>query len=102
MITAAWAEVTIQNCWKHVGILPGSWDVTSEENGAIITEIDQLTGQLGIADRIEAKQYVSIDDEIAAEEEMDDKTIIRIVTAQNCESDADSDSDSSPAPPVGL
>jgi len=114
-IAASWEEVsqtTVQNCWKHVGILPVPAPATAEDvvgpilpvpapataEGvadpipAVLGEIDAITSELQLPGRISAAEFVGVDQFLTTEETMDDEAIVVFVT-DNGEGDGDESDD---------
>ncbi|XP_006004349.1 jerky protein homolog-like isoform X1 [Latimeria chalumnae] len=111
MIRLAWRNVTastVKNCWHHTGILPCDNAVTAtdnDEDDMTLAEIQQLIHRLDpAAGPNAAAEYVSIDREVETMQELDDDTIVDIVSTsreESCngaEDDVDGQDKSEPAP----
>ncbi|XP_064424711.1 tigger transposable element-derived protein 6-like [Latimeria chalumnae] len=113
MIWLAWRNVTastVKNCWHHTGILPcdnavTTTDTDDEEDDMTLAEIQQLIRRLDpAAGPNAAAEYVSIDREVETMQELDDDTIVDIVSTsreESCdgaEDDVDGQDKSEPAP----
>uniref|UniRef100_H3ASV9 HTH CENPB-type domain-containing protein n=1 Tax=Latimeria chalumnae TaxID=7897 RepID=H3ASV9_LATCH len=114
MIRLAWRNVTattVKNCWHHTGILPCDNAVTAtttdehDEDDMTLAEIQQLIHQLDpVAGPNAATEYVSIDREVETMQELDDDTIVDIVSTsreESCdgaENDVDGQDKSEPEP----
>uniref|UniRef100_H3BBU1 HTH CENPB-type domain-containing protein n=1 Tax=Latimeria chalumnae TaxID=7897 RepID=H3BBU1_LATCH len=116
MIRLAWRNVTattVKNCWHHTGILPCDNAVTAtatdtdehDEDDLTLAEIQQLIRQLDpAAGPSAAAEYVSIDREAETMQELDDDTIVDMVSTsreESCdgaEDDVDGQDKSEPEP----
>ncbi|CAB5331416.1 unnamed protein product [Rhizophagus irregularis] len=84
----AWSMVssqTISNCWKKTGILPPS-DDEIEDGDSIFddfeeeeAELERLIALLPEGDHLDAREYINIEDEMAAEGALTDEEIIDAV-----------------------
>ncbi|XP_064413042.1 tigger transposable element-derived protein 6-like [Latimeria chalumnae] len=94
MIRLAWCNVTattVKNCWHHTGILPCDNTTTAtdehDEDDMTLAEIQQLIRRLDSAAGPNAvAEYVSIDREVETMQELDDDTIVDIVSTSREES----------------
>ncbi|XP_064413043.1 tigger transposable element-derived protein 6-like [Latimeria chalumnae] len=112
MIQLAWCNVTattVKNCWHHTGILPCDNTTTAtdehDEDDMTLAEIQQLIRRLDPAAGPNAvAEYVSIDREVETMQELDDDTIVDIVSTsreESCdgaEDDVDGQDKSEPEP----
>ena len=112
MIADAWKDVkqaTVANCWKHVRILQlsGDHDNSTDQNGEDITpllsNIDAMTRRLEIdpSERMLARDYVHVDDNVETEEALSDDQIVELVSGESNHADCDEDNpDVNEQPPV--
>uniref|UniRef100_H2ZZL1 DDE-1 domain-containing protein n=1 Tax=Latimeria chalumnae TaxID=7897 RepID=H2ZZL1_LATCH len=109
MIRLAWRNVTastVKNCWHHTGILLCDNTATdNDEDDMTLAKIQQLIRRLDPAAGPNiAAEYVLIDREVETTQELDDDTIVDIVSTsreESCngaEDDVDGQDKSEPAP----
>ena len=114
MIADAWKDVkqtTVANCWRHVGILQPSGDQgdnADQQNGedirSLLGDIDSMTSHLDIdpSERMMAKDYVNVDDNVETEQSLTDDQIVELVSGGTNDAETDEDKpdvDEEPPPP---
>lgn len=101
--SAAGAE-TIQNCWRHTGILEDGQreaqrlDIDRE----LQTEVQVLINQLDIerAQKLAAMEYIGVDESEPALEFLSDKEIVEFINKRHDNDNESDDNDSEDEPPL--
>ncbi|KAL5018210.1 hypothetical protein ScPMuIL_003932 [Solemya velum] len=72
---------TVVNCWRHVQILPisATSNEGEEDDDMPLAELQQLLRRMPTEDRMEAAEFLSVDNDVATGETLTDDHIIELV-----------------------
>ncbi|HEX4852269.1 MAG TPA: hypothetical protein VFV08_15745, partial [Puia sp.] len=103
-VVDAWNAVTattIQNCWRHTGILANNQEQVQQfDFEALRTQVQVLIDRVDIeyAQRLSAMEYINVDMNEPAMETMSDDEIVQLVNNKYDDNNADEDGDSDEEP----
>ena len=96
-VKEAWTSVkqsTIENCWRHVKILPSdeTADIDNDPSDDLpLSELRRLLSQLPTKDRMEANDYINVDSSAETGDSLSDRSILQLVHKRKATDDPLSD-----------